>query len=94
MLCRKEVVSMETIYCVYDQKAEMFLRPVFVRSSGQAIRNFMDAVNEPEHEFCRHKEDYVLYAVGTWDDEKGSIVGFDVPKVVASAISLFREGGE
>lgn len=61
-------------FAVYDVKAEAYLRPFFSETRGLAVRSFGDVVNDPSHEFCKHAEDYTLFAVGIFDTEKGSFV--------------------
>lgn len=59
------------VYSVYDDKTEAYLQPFFMPTRGAAIRAITDALENPEHQFARHIEDYVLYELGSWDDQKG-----------------------
>ena len=61
------------IYSIYDQKAEMHNFPMFVKMEGEALRAFADACNNPEHQYGRHPEDYLLTFLGEYDDELGTI---------------------
>lgn len=56
---------------VYDLKAEIWSRPMFLPNIGGAIRSFTDEVNRPaeNNEYFKHPGDYVMYHVGYWDDE-------------------------
>lgn len=58
-------------YSVLDKAVGTFLPPVFVRARGEMLRSFMDAVNNPEHQFARHLDDYVLFYLGEFDDVSG-----------------------
>lgn len=62
------------IFTVYDKAAGAFLPPMFMRSKGEAIRSFQDAVNASDHQFHRHAEDYVLYHLGYWQDDTSAFV--------------------
>lgn len=59
-----------TLFTVYDTKAEAYLPPFNFNTIGQALRAFADMCNTPEHGFCRHPEDYTLFKLGTFDDQK------------------------
>lgn len=64
---------MKLIACsVRDEKVEAFLPPFFVRTKGEAIRSFTQAVDSPEHAFAKNLPDFVLYEVGAFDDVSGT----------------------
>lgn len=84
---------MQTKICsVYDQKAEAFMRPMFVQASGVAMRSFADEVNSgnKESQLVTHPEDFVLYELGTWDDQAGKIVVYDAPKALCNGLDTKR----
>lgn len=58
-------------FSVRDEAVEGFLPPFFARSKGEAIRSFSDAVMQPDHQFARHKDHYILYTLGYFDDVAG-----------------------
>lgn len=60
------------MYSVYDSKAEAFLPPFFMLSRGSAIRDFSDAVNDASHVFFKHREDYTLFELGSFDDSSAA----------------------
>lgn len=60
-------------FAVYDSKAECFLRPYFAETKGLAVRAFSDAANDPQHEMCRHAEDYTLFYIGSFDQMAGEL---------------------
>lgn len=72
-------------YSVLDKAAKAYLPLFFVRSSGEAIRSFTDAVNDPKHQFARHVDDYALYFVGTFDDSNGHFAVQDSPELAVTA---------
>lgn len=60
---------MKLIVCaVYDAAVKAYLQPFFARSTGEAVRGFSDAVNDPKLQFKAHYADYSLFHVATWDD--------------------------
>lgn len=80
------------VLCVYDSKAEAYLRPFFARSTGEALRSFGDEVNSGNKDsaVCHHPEDFVLYELGTWDEARGAIAPYEKPKALNSGIDLKR----
>lgn len=62
-----------TIVSIFDSATQAYSRPVFVQSSGVAIRSFTDEVNrnEPNNEMIRHPGDFSLFLLGTFDDATG-----------------------
>ena len=73
------------IFTVFDQKAKAHLPPFFLHNEAMAIREFADCANNPEHQFGKHPEDYVLMTLGTFDDEKGLIDARHLPEVIGRA---------
>lgn len=63
------------IVSVYDVKAEFFGTPVFVKSTGEAIRSFGDAVNskEKDNNFAKYPQDFILFEIGEFDDATGEL---------------------
>lgn len=72
---------------VRDVKSELYGRPFFVRTSGEAIRSFMDEVNrnEKDNMMAAHPSDFALYEIGLFDDAEGKIYGYDIPKLLLQA---------
>lgn len=58
-------------FSVYDEKVQTFNPPFFCQTIGQAVRSYSDVVNDPKTSINRHPGDYVLYHVGSFDDESG-----------------------
>lgn len=66
---------MQYILCVIkDRSVEAYINLHCVRAEGQAIRQFQDAINDPQAgSIHKHPDDYDLYRVGTYDDETGGV---------------------
>lgn len=76
------------IYSVYDSKLPCYNQPIFIRSVGEALRMFTQAVQDPEHGYCKHAEDFTLFELGVWDDEAATITLHAAPVSIATALSL------
>jgi len=69
---------MKMLVCsVRDGAVMAFLPPFFTRSKGEAVRSFMEACNNREHQFNKHAHDYVLYHLGEFDDHSGMFVSIE-----------------
>lgn len=67
---------MKYILCViHDRSIDAYINLHCVRAEGQAIRQFMDAINDKETNSAiyKHPDDYDLYTVGTYDDNDGTL---------------------
>ncbi len=54
---------------MYDEKSELFIRPFFMPNLALAVRVIVGAGQEKDHPFSQYPEDYILYELGTWDEE-------------------------
>lgn len=58
---------------IHDRSIDAYVNLHCVRAEGQAIRQFQDAINDPNAGTLRtHPDDYDLYRVGTFDDDTGT----------------------
>lgn len=94
-------------YAVFDAKIADFHLAIFDIKDEGAMRQFSDAVNDPQVKWNKHPEDYSLWYVGEFDTTKGQLQG-DLPQnlVNASAVitltkvkmeqqmDLFQKNGE
>lgn len=57
------------IFSMYDEKAEAFIRPFFMPNLALARRAIVKTGEDPDHAFAHHPNDYILYELGTWEEE-------------------------
>lgn len=57
------------VFSVFDTKAESYLQPFFAANRALALRSFSDAANNASSQFAKHASDFVLFRIGTWDDQ-------------------------
>ena len=77
---------MKLILCsVKDRAADAYGRPMFVPSTGVAIRSFSDEVNraEAENQLYNHPDDFDLYEFGEFDDNNGKFNLYEEPKLLS-----------
>lgn len=75
----------QKMYSVRDSKAQAFLQPFFSSADGAALRALSDAVTDGKSQLSHHPEDYILYAVGSFDDNSGEIIPLNPIKLLAVA---------
>lgn len=75
------------VYAVRDKAVGAFMAPFFVRSPGEAMRSFVDAVNDKNTPFFRHPGDFELYDIGMFDPSNGSLSAAECVRV-ASALEV------
>lgn len=71
------------IFSVRDQAAGAFLPPFFMRSRGEAIRAFSEAVGDPQHQFAKHVSDFTLFCIGDFDDNSGMIRPVEPVRIIS-----------
>jgi len=60
-------------YSIYDVKAGIFSQPYFSVNNAAAVRAFAQVANDPGNQIAVNPEDYVLYKVGTFNDQTGDL---------------------
>lgn len=75
-------------YTVFDKKAGAFLQPFFIQNEGLAVRAILDVMADKEHSFYRYAEDYQLFEIGHFDDQKGVFEGLNDPMPVVGLLEL------
>jgi len=77
---------MKLIICsVKDRAADAYGRPMFVPSTGVAIRSFTDEVNraDKDNQLYNHPDDFDLYDHGIFDDSTGMFTLHELPQQLA-----------
>jgi hypothetical protein len=77
---------MKLIICtVKDRAADAYGRPMFVPSTGVAIRSFSDEINRnnADNQLYNHPDDFDLYELGEFDDNSGLFTLHEQPKLLS-----------
>ena len=77
-------------YALFDRKSLAYNMPYYAVTDGQAVRTLSDAVADPQSMFSRHPDDFVLYCIGEFDDQKGALSPFSPLIHVIDAVSLVQ----
>jgi len=70
---------------VKDRAADAYGRPMFVPSTGVAIRSFSDEINrnDSDNQLYNHPDDFDLYEFGEFDDNTGKFELYEQPKLLS-----------
>ena len=74
-----------TLCTVKDRAADAYGRPMFVPSTGVAIRSFSDEINraDADNQLYNHPDDFDLYELGEFDDNTGKFDIYEEPKLLS-----------
>ena len=74
-----------SICSVKDRAADAFGRPMFVPSTGVAIRSFSDEINRnaDDNQLYNHPDDFDLFEFGIFDDNTGLFELHEQPKLLS-----------
>jgi hypothetical protein len=78
----------DKFFAVYDTKVGVYLNPLKFRTNGQALRWFADLSVNMDTDVGKHPEDYTLFEIADWDEEKGVFTNLNTPKSLATAIEF------
>ena len=78
------------VYSIFDVAAGAYARPFFLQSDAAALRAFGDEAVGADNPISAHPEDYSLFRIGYWDDNKGKLVG-ESPECLATALEVVAQ---
>nr|QJB19242.1 MAG: nonstructural protein [Microvirus sp.] len=78
------------VFSIYDAKMGTYQQPFCAQTIGQATRLFDDLVNDQNTGPNKHPEDYTLFEIGSFEDEKGYFESMNTPHSLCLALELHR----
>lgn len=82
------------IFSVFDSKVGYYLKPFDMRSKGEALRAFVDLVNDKNTAVGKHPEDYVLFHLGSFNELDGKFVNLNCPVSLGVGTEFIKNGDE
>lgn len=79
------------LYAIHDAKIEAFNSPFTMHTVGEALRGFVEVVNDPSTQFCKHPEDFTLFELGEYEESSGTISPYATPKPIGKAIEYKKQ---
>ena len=69
-----------SIYSIFDMGTKAYAQPFYTVNDGMAIRMFSDNVNSKEENMIsKHPDQFILFKIGEFNDQSGSIESFEKP---------------
>lgn len=75
-------------FSVRDQKGEVYNLPFYKKTLGEAERDFASLLKDEKSMVHQYPEDFDLYHIGEYDDQKGIFIPLDTPLHVVKAVSI------
>lgn len=75
---------------IQDIKAECFLPVQTFKTKVDGIRAFETAVNNPDSQFNKYPEDFIMHEIGDFDELTGITKIHDRTIVIATAAELLQ----
>lgn len=79
------------VFAIYDSKVETYQKPFFMLSKGQALRAWIDLINDQQSEVSKHPEDFTLFLLGSYDENTGKFENEATPQSLGVAIEYRKE---
>jgi len=79
------------LFSIYDGKIRSFMRPFLDAHTGSALRSFEEACKEPSSPFAKFPQDFVMYEIGTFNEESGEVISYSPKIQIAAAIDYTRQ---
>jgi hypothetical protein len=79
------------MFAVFDSAIKAYANPVFLQSRGEAIRGFIEIVNDPKSKFFKFPEDFTLFELGTYDDSSGLVTSLTTPYSLGNALQFMNK---
>lgn len=79
------------VFAIFDSAVKTYARPFLMQSAPQALRAFADLANDPNTEVHKHPQDYALFELAEYDEERGVYENLHAPHSLGLAIE-FKKG--
>ena len=77
---------MKKVYTIYDKKALSYSPMLMVFDNRvSALRQFEQLCRSDGTLVNRYPDDFALYCLGNFDEEKGKLISYDVPEHILDA---------
>jgi hypothetical protein len=76
------------LFTVYDSKSGVYGAPTEFVSKGVAIRSFSEVANNPETQFGKYPEDFILFLIAEYEDTTGEVIPRIPHETIGKAIEF------
>lgn len=81
-----------TVFAIYDAKSESWSKPIFSRNAATCQRELRDVLMKGGTMYSVHPEDYTLFEIGTWSEDKPQIDFLTAPLSLGLLIQYAPKG--
>lgn len=78
------------VYTVFDACVVSYNQPFYAASMPAALRMLSDSLAK-DSMLLRHPDDFLVFELGGFDTESGTLTGYDAPKRVCTIRSLIPD---
>jgi hypothetical protein len=78
------------IFTIYDSKVNTYKQPFTLNSTGEATRQFIDAINSPDSFLAKSPSDYTLFEIGTFNTDTGITTQLEAKISLGTAIEFIN----
>lgn len=83
-----------SVYTVFDTKAKAYLNPFYSTNDETAKRQILECVLDPQHRFCMHATDYVLFKLGDFENTECKFELLQAPEHMVNLITMKQASEE
>ena len=76
------------LYSVFDSKGGLWLPPFHFRNHADAIRAFTGSARDKSSNIGQYPEDFCLYCIGQFDDQKGALFPLTEKETIGFAVEF------
>lgn len=80
-----------SVFAIFDTTVKAWMRPLYARNAQEMLRQFSEAVEDPQSQLSRHPADFTLFQLGTFDDNEGTFEIFPAPVRLAMAQDFVKK---
>lgn len=80
------MTTKNSIYSIYDRKAQYYLPPFTVRSDADAERAFIEAVTVSDTPIAQYPADFDLVCLGSIDLDTGMLTQDQMPRLMVNGL--------
>jgi len=78
------------MFSIRDSKGEVYNTPFFKKTHGEAERDFTALCKDSKSMPAQFPDDFDLWYLGTYDDQKGTVDSLATPQHVVKAVEVLQ----
>lgn len=79
---------MQKLFSIYDKKGQVYSNPSFFPNKSVALRALGELVNDGQSSVSKYPNDFNVWVVGEWDDQKGELNAYKKLELLEECINM------